>query len=315
MSLKSLKFFIFVYLFEVTFSAVPVVYSNAKDNLISIEIKDELPRSLIRSCAWSCESKWNNEPSAAYVITDSLQEILTLPDITLTIKKTNHTVSRNSATVFSAPLNDIIDASSVVTVNHRTMNTEFEEGNTRHDNSSLSTNSDFNLNTSFPQFRKTTTLLHGDEAKVITNARGAWYCDERMDNVLEMLLENSGSTRVQSVIPAHFATRWFYYGAIDDSDVEYARSHFSDSFVAAVNVHSGNEHAASGEGRNHWIFFSRGSDGMLHVYDSFGNEERYKKILQSNFKKFWERLKRQSRCHNFDDNNCKNLKKKKHPIQ
>ena len=341
----SLKLLLFVRLFEVVFTAR--VFNDTKDNLISTEKEDDLQMSLTLqdvtksivkldfftsfATTRSSKSKWGNELHLVLVIPDSLKQRNVYERQDFGNKKTSYTNSRNSAFVLSAPVSNYIEALSKVAVNLGTMNTTFEEGVTRQCNASPLTSSDFGLNLFSPvcsvnssptQFCESISC-DGNETKAIINTRWSCYCSGTMDNVLEVLLDSSGSTRAHSyfayfsiLIPAYFATRWFYYGQMDDSDVEYAKSHFhSQYFVCAINIHSSHQHAIFEAKPDHWLFFSRGSDGMLHVYDSYGNEEYYKKILRSDFEKFWRKFMGKSRQHRFNGDNCNLNEKNKHPIQ
>ena len=143
-----------------------------------------------------------------------------------------------------------------------------------------------------------------------------WFSGAIMDNVLELLLRQSGSTRAHCVIPERLASKWFYQGRIDDEDFESVRSWLSEQFIAAVNVHSSPEYRASDGKPNHWIFFSRGPGGVLHVYDSCGKENYYKSaFLRPFFTNFYEKLTGQLIFHVFDDDTLNNSNRKHHPIQ
>ena len=151
--------------------------------------------------------------------------------------------------------------------------------------------------------------------------KSEWYCEATMDNVLELLMQQSGSTRFSSskfgVIPTCLASKWFYKGIINDIEMhaKYAISCLGN-FIAAVNVHSSLECAKLGGEPDHWILFSRGPSGILHVYDSYGKEKEYKILyLQPFFSKFWEKVTGQFVAHKFDDEVWNSSNRKLHSIQ
>ena len=272
--------------------------------------KNVEPAAVIRSFSTSCNNEWNNELDRAFVEFDSLEQRISCRKQNFG-KTANQVVSWNSAKAFFLSPIDEIDTLSETMSNQRIVNTKVEEDSVRYDDASLSTSSssDCNLNSSSPAFsvvssstqsNESAAPYHGNNAEALYSR----HCDKKMNNVCEMLLNSFRSTLAPSVIPAQLLTKSFYVRKMVASEADYARSHLRQYFVAAVKINS-----------DHWLCFRLDSDGMLHFYDFFGNEEHYKKILDCNFKEVRRRLKGQLKHHYFDDNNYFNMEKKKHSIQ
>ena len=111
--------------------------------------------------------------------------------------------------------------------------------------------------------------------------KSEWYCEATIDNVLELLLLQSGFSRFSgskfSVIPYHLVSKLFYLGITDDIEkhVKHTISCLGN-FVVAVNVHSSPMSAKLGGEPDYYIFFNRGPSDILHVYGSYDNKKDYK---------------------------------------
>ena len=133
-----------------------------------------------------------------------------------------------------------------------------------------------------------------------------------MDFVMNLLLRRSNYLRASFVIPTHYATQWFYEGSIDE-DFEKAKFWLTKSFITAVNVHSSSELRMSGGKKNHWIFFCRDKNGVLHVYDPCGKEQYYKRaFIQPLFSKLYFEITGEEKMPKFDDEVRGDIKRKDH---